>query len=206
MKRKMISDKLERNILFKGFRKMLNTEFGEVKTAQIWQEANGYLLELERKHPDIAGDNKMMILPAAALYLALRNHAPEQTLPLMRAYGTKMGEKIAGIVHAITSIPGVSKLMWKKAPQLMRNSSSPEKGYTRRIISETSELVGVDILSCPLHDAAVKIGVPEAVLMVCAMDKAYMSGFKHIRYTRTTSVGEGDECCDYRLSYDKNKP
>lgn len=198
-------DKLRKSLIFKGFRKTLTAEFGEAEAAKIWQEANQNLLALESKHPDITGDNKMMILPSAALYLALHNHTPEQARPLMRSYGTKIGEKIAGIVHAITSIPGVSKLMWKNAPKLMRNSSSPEKGYTRRILSETDDLVGVDILSCPLHDAAVKIGVPEAVLMVCAMDKAYMSGFKHIRYTRTTSVGEGDDCCDYRLSYDKNK-
>ena len=122
----------------------------------------------------------------------------------MRSYGTEIGVKMAAIVHAITTIPGVPRLIWKNAPRLMRDSSSPQKGYTRRIVSETSDLVGVDILSCPLHDAAIRIGVPEAVLMVCAMDKAYMSGFKHIRYTRTTSVGEGDACCDYRLSYDKN--
>lgn len=197
-------DKLEKTLIFKGFRKMLNAEFGEAEASQIWQEANRYLLEFERKHPDITGDNKMMILPSAALYLALRNHAPGQALPLMCAYGTKIGEQIAGIIHGITSIPGVSTLLWKNAPRLMRNSSSPEKGYTRRIVSETAELVGVDILSCPLHDAAVKIGVPEAALMVCAMDKAYMTGFRHIRYTRTTSVAEGAECCDYRLSYDKN--
>lgn len=198
-------DKLSRSLIFKGFRKMLNAEFGEAKASQIRKEANGYLLELERKHPDITGDNKMMILPAAALYLALRDHAPEQALPLLQSDGTKMGNKIAGVVHAVTSIPGVSRLMWKNAPKLMRNSSSPKKGYTRRIVSETNELVAVDILSCPLHDVAVKIGIPEAALMVCAMDKAYMSGFKYIRYTRTTSVAEGDECCDYRLSYDHSK-
>lgn len=198
-------DRLSKSLIFKGFRKTLSAEFGESEASQIWQEANGRLLELERKHPDITGDNKMMILPSAALYLALQNHAPEQTLPLLRSYGTKMGNKIAGIVHAITSIPGVSKLMWKNAPKLMRNSSSPEKGYTRRIVSETAELVGVDILSCPLHNAAIKIGVPEAALMICAMDKAYMTGFKHICYTRTTSVAEGDECCDYRLSFDPDK-
>ena len=198
-------DKLSRSLIFKGFRKMLNAEFGEAKASQIRKEANGYLLELERKHPDITGDNKMMILPAAALYLALRDHAPEQALPLLQSDGTKMGNKIAGVVHAVTSIPGVSRLMWKNAPKLMRNSSSPKKGYTRRIVSETNELVAVDILSCPLHDVAVKIGIPEAALMVCAMDKAYMSGFKYIRYTRTTSVAEGDECCDYRLSYDHSR-
>lgn len=198
-------DKLSKSLIFKGFRKVLSAEFGEDKASQIWQEANTHLLELEEKHPDITGDNKMMILPSAALYLAMQNHVPEQVLPLMRTYGTKTGEKVAGIVHAITSIPGIPKLLWKNMPALMRKTSSPKLGYTRRIVSETRELVGVDILSCPLHDAAVKIGVPEAALMVCAMDKAYMTGFKHIRYTRTTSVAEGAECCDYRLSYDKSK-
>lgn len=202
----MISvDRLNKSMIFKGFRKVLNAEFTEAEATKIWQEANRNLLELEEKHPDITGDNKMVILPSAALYLALRDKAPEKALPLMQSYGTKMGQKIASVIHGITSIPGVSKLMWKNAPRLMRNSSSPEKGYTRRIVSETNGLVGVDILSCPLHDAAIIIGVPEAALMVCSMDKAYMTGFKHIRYTRTTSVAEGAECCDYRLSYDKTK-
>lgn len=147
----------------------------------------------------------MMILPAAALYLSLEKHIPDDAVTLLCTYGTHMGEKIAGIVHGITSIPGVSQLLWKNVPGIMRKMSSPEAGYTRRIVSENKDLVGVDILSCPLHDAAVKIGVPQTVLVVCAMDKAYMTGFKYIRYTRTTSVAEGDTCCDYRLSYDKKK-
>lgn len=146
-----------------------------------------------------------MILPAAALYKALYEYAPEQALPLLTDYGTRTGEKIARIVHGVTSIPGVSMLLWQAMPKLMRAMSSPDKGYTRRIVSESKELVGVDILSCPLHNWAVTIGVPQAALAVCAMDKAYMTGFRHIRYTRTTSVAEGAECCDYRLAYDPDK-
>lgn len=198
-------DKLGMSLIFRGFRKVLVEQFGSETAARIWHDANMQLKDLEHRHPDITGDSKMMILPSAALYLSLQNHAPEQALPLMRSYGTKLGQKIAGVIHAITSIPGVPTLLWKNMPALMRKTSSPKIGYTRRIVSETQDLVGVDILSCPLHNAAVKIGVPEAALLVCAMDKAYMTGFKHIRYTRTTSVAEGAPCCDYRLSYDKNK-
>ena len=44
-----------------------------------------------------------------------------------------------------------------------------------------------------------------AAQAVCAMDRAYMSGFRRIRYTRTTSVAEGAPCCDYRLQYDPHK-
>ena len=55
------NDKLSRSLIFKDFRKMLTAEFGDSETSQIWQEANSHLLGLERKHPDITGDNKMMI-------------------------------------------------------------------------------------------------------------------------------------------------
>ena len=201
----MSKNKLSKSLIFKGFRKTLVSEFGEATAELIWHNANLRFETLSKDYPNLDNDSKMMILPAAALLGALTKFAPEQTLPLLTEYGTQMGEKIAKIVHAVTSIPGVPKLLWHNMPKLMRTMSSPKKGYTRRIVSETGELVGVDILSCPLHDAAVKIGMPEATLIVCAMDKAYMTGFKNIRYTRTTSVAEGAQCCDYRLAYDKNK-
>ena len=200
-----MADRLRQSIIYKGFRKTITAQFGETHTAEIWEKANSYLASMNTLASQMDSDSRMMILPAVALYKALYEYAPQQALPLLTGYGTKMGEKIARIVHGVTSIPGIPKLLWKAMPKLMRTMSSPDKGYTRRIVSESNELVGVDILSCPLHNWAVKIGVPEAALVVCAMDKAYMTGFKHIRYTRTTSVAEGAECCDYRLSYDPSK-
>lgn len=196
---------LARSVVFRGFRAELIRQFGESQADAIWQEADAQLRELIRLYPDADSDIRMMILPAAALYRALSSTAPDQALPLLKAYGTKVGEKIARVIHTVTSIPGVPVLLWKNMPALMRRMSSPKKGYTRRIVSESDALVGVDILSCPLHDAAKAMGVPEAAMVVCAMDKAYMTGFRHIRYTRTTSVTEGDGCCDYRLAYDKTK-
>lgn len=200
-----MADRLRQSIIYKGFRKTITAQFGETHTAEIWEKANSYLASMNTLASQMDSDSRMMILPAVALYKALYEYAPQQALPLLTNYGTKIGEKIARIVHGVTSIPGIPKLLWKAMPKLMRTMSSPDKGYTRRIVSENRELVGVDILSCPLHNWAVKIGVPEAALVVCAMDKAYMTGFKHIRYTRTTSVAEGAECCDYRLSYDPSK-
>ena len=48
-------------------------------------------------------------------------------------------------------------------------------------------------------------GAERAVLCICHLDKAYMKGFHHIRYERTTAVSEGAGCCDYRLRYDPDK-
>lgn len=200
-----MSDRLSRSFMFKAFRSVLVNAFGEDPAARIWRSANAAHDQLLQAPPDLDPDSKMMVLPAAALYLALKEEAPEQALPMLKAYGTRTGEKIATTIHRVTSIPGVPFLLWRNMPRLMRSMSSPEKGYSRRIVSENSELVGVDILACPLYDAAVMLGVPEAAQVTCAIDKACMTGFKHIRYTRTTSVAEGAKCCDYRLTYDRNK-
>lgn len=200
-----MADRLSRSFIFKGFRGTLNETFGKETAARIWEKANAVHDRLMQAHPDLDKDSKMMMMPAAALYIALKEYAPEQALLMLKTYGAQVGDRIRRVIHALTSIPGVPKLLWRNMPRLMRATSSPKKGYTRRIVSETSELVGVDILSCPLHDAAVALGVPEAAQIICAMDKVYMTGFKRIRYTRTTAVAEGAECCDYRLTYDLDK-
>jgi hypothetical protein len=41
--------------------------------------------------------------------------------------------------------------------------------------------------------------------MICCMDKEYMTGFRGVKYTRTKSVAEGDDCCDYRLEDARKK-
>lgn len=197
--------KLGKSWIYKDFRETLTERFGFSRTEELWEKANTALAELEVRHPDITGDSKMMVLPAAALYRVLSQRIPNEALDMLKRYGTETGERIAEKIHGVTSIPGVSRLLWKNMPKLMRTMSSEKKGYRRKIVSESQELVAVDILSCPLHEAAVKIGMPEIAQVVCAMDKAYMTGFKYIQYTRTTSVAEGGSCCDYRLSFDKKK-
>ncbi len=186
--------------LFRAFKKVLSEEYGKDEAKTIWENASRHYAALKNAHKDMDADSQLMILPAAAIYIAQPN-----SLPLLRAYAADVGRKLSKVIHGITSIPGVSRLLWSNMPKLMRSMSSPEKGYTRRIVSETKELVGVDILVCPLHQAAQKLGVPEVASVVCAMDKAYMTGFKHIDYTRCTALGEGDEYCDYRLRYDPDK-
>jgi hypothetical protein len=194
---------LDFSFVYRDFKKVLCQELGKEKALLIWRDSGEEYKKLVSAHSDIKGDSKMMVLPAAAIYIALRKHSGD-ALTMLMSYGRKIGKRIGRVMYAVTSIPGVSSLLWKNMPGIMRKTSSPEAGYTRRIVSETSELVGVDIMSCPLHDAAVRIGMPEVARVVCAMDKEYMCGFKYIRYERRGSVAEGDECCDYRLRFDKS--
>lgn len=195
---------LNRQLFYKGFRRQLELSLTPEKAERIWEEAGREYTRILAADPALRKHKGAMTLPAAALYCALTENG-EDAEALLNAYGDCMGEKFARVVHALTCLPGVSKLLWKRIDKTMDRMSGEAKGYKRRIVSEPPEMYGVDILSCPYHEISKQLGTEKAVLCICHMDKAYMKGFRHIRYERTTAVSEGAECCDYRLRYDLGK-
>ena len=197
-----MKNQLDRQWFYKGFYRQMKQRLGPERAALIWSEASDAFAAFS---PGLKARKGAMTLPAVALYRALKRHG-EDAETLLNAYGDRMGRRLAGIVHAVTCVPGVSRLIWKRIDRIMDRMSGEAQGYKRRIVSEPPEMYGVDILSCPYHELARSLETEKAVLCICHMDKAYMKGFRHIRYERTAAVSEGADCCDYRLRFDLNKP
>lgn len=195
---------LNRQGFYRGFRKQLRAELGETRAEAVWAEAGQEYQRMLWEQPVLKRHKGAMVLPAVALYRALVRQGVDAE-PLLNRYGDRMGRRFAGIVHGLTGIPGVSGWIWKHVDGIMHRMSSEKLGYRRRIVSRPPDLYGVDILSCPYHELAKALDTEKAVLCICHMDKAYMQGFRRIRYERTTAVSEGAECCDYRLRYDAQK-
>ena len=195
---------LNRKWFFRGFKKDLVRRLGKAEAERIWKEAGEEYSRILTQQPDSRKHKGAMVLPSVALFRVL-SESGQDAESLLNQYGDKMGEFFARIVHGITSIPGVDLLIWRHIEGIMDKMSGEALGYKRRIVSEPPEMFGVDILSCPYHELAKELGTESAVLCICHMDKAYMKGFRHIRYERSTAVSEGAACCDYRLRYDRNK-
>ena len=197
--------KIDRSFVYKRFKNILIKNYNKNIADSIWEEANVNLKRLLKKYNYIGADEKMMVLPLAAIYEALKKYDDEHALDLLIQYGKQRGNDFSAMIAKVTSCPGLSIMLWKNMPKLMRLTSSPKKGYERRIVSESREQVGVDILVCPLYEMVKKLGMPEIASVVCLIDKGQMTGFKYIDYTRTKALGNGDDCCDYRLRFDKSK-
>lgn len=197
--------RLNRSFIYKGFKKLLISRLGKNEAESIWKYADNEYTAVMNIYQSITSDEKLMILPLYAIYKSMKIHDVEEPLTMLKDYAVDIGRRISKVIHAVTSVPFVSKLLWMNMPKLMRANSSPEKGYERRILSESKEFVGVDILKCPLHELTKKLGVPELASVVCIIDKGQMTGFKYIDYTRTLALGDGDDYCDYRLKYDREK-
>ena len=195
---------LNKQWFYRGFRNHLKKQMGPKKEALIWSEAGIEYSRILAEQPDLKAHKGSMVLPAVALYRVL-SAAGVDAESLLNTYGDQMGKRFAGIVHRLTVLPGVSRLIWKHVNGIMNIMSSEAHGYKRRIVSNPPEMYGVDILSCPYNELARHLGCEKAVLCICHMDRAYMKGFHHIRYERTTAVSEGAGYCDYRLRFDPSK-
>ena len=195
---------LDRKWFYRGFRKTMEENFGAEQAAGIWKEAGEEYDRILQSDPAVTKHKGAMVLPAVALYRVLRNNG-EDAASLLNDYGGMMGKRFAGIVHGITCIPGVDRILWKNVESIMNKMSGEKLGYKRRIVSDPPEMYGVDILSCPYHELAGQLGSEEAVLCICHMDKEYAKGFHHMRYDRNSALPEGASCCEYRLRYDPDK-
>ena len=195
---------LNRQWFYRGLRSRLVTALGRTQADTIWDNAGKEYQSMLSGNPVLKKHKGAMVLPAVALYRAIKASGADAE-DMLNAYGDIMGKRFAGIVHRFTSVPGVSRLIWRHVDGIMDRMSGESLGYQRRIVSKPPEMFGVDILSCPYHALARELGDEKAVLCICHMDKAYMQGFHHILYERTTAVSEGAECCDYRLRWDPRK-
>lgn len=196
---------LDRSFIYRKFKHVLIEQYGKERAKAMWNDADVELRHLLKTHRDIGTDERMMVFPLYALYVTLKRHEIEDVINLLEMYGKQAGDNLSAMIRKITSIPGLPKLLWYNMPKLMRITSSPAKGYERRIVSESKELVGVDILVCPLFEMAKKLGAPEITSVICLIDRGQMTGFKHIDYTRTKALGNGDDFCDYRLKFNLDK-
>ncbi len=188
--------RLEKSFIYMKFYKDLAEKYGDEKASAIWKYANEELERLASEHEDADSNSLTFVFPPAALYRAVEYYAPGEALTVTRAYGTKTGIRLRDIFRKVTALPGIPDLMWKNMDKIAAKMSD---GYECENLVLEEHLCSLDVKGCPLYDKAKEIGTPEAVQMICCMDKEYMTGFRGIDYKRTKSVAEGDECCDYRL-------
>ena len=154
------------------FKKELAAKYGPEKAAAIWQYAEHVLQKLEAAEPNADKNSRTFVFPAVALYRAVDRYAPDEALAVTRAYGMNTGIRMRNIFRKMTAFPGIPTLMWKNMDKIAAKMSS---GYECRDVVVTDHLCSLDVTGCPLYDKAKALGTPEAVQMICCMDKEYMT-------------------------------
>lgn len=137
------------------------------------------------------------ILPRIALYKALLGDG----IPEADAYAyvqKYMLEKVAVKKHKSTArmeiVPGFYALYSKIFLRIMRKTDLQESTQ-----SHDQKSFDVTITKCLWHTACVENGCAELCRLFCAVDDVTYGGLRKIGFTRTQTLGNGDDCCDFHF-------
>ena len=137
------------------------------------------------------------ILPRIALYKALLGDGipAADVYAYMQKY---MLEKVAVKKHKFTAgmeiVPGFYALYSKIFQRIMRKTDLQESTQ-----SHDKKSFDVTITKCLWHTACVENGCAELCRLFCAVDDVTYGGLRKIGFTRTQTLGNGGDCCDFHF-------
>lgn len=151
-------------------------------------------------HPALRQHLEENILPGLALYQELRvESAPETAL-------AEAEELFAAAFMGLTALfPFVKRLpdpfaVFRVAAKWMLRTSYPDEGWEMPITEDTNDCIAFDVRNrCFYLDILTAYGAPELTPAFCKMDDLLYSQLApEIIFTRTKTLGRGDDCCDFR--------
>lgn len=156
---------------------------------------------------------------------AMKFHLESQILPGIAAYETLsavMGkEQALAEIHRIVEIHSlkmkktVSKAagfagMYKRFPKIFlkitQKTFGRDAGFDYKIYDTDKNTAKLDMIKCPYQIMTVRYGCPELCVCFCDSDDiAYGNIHPKLKWHRSKTLGRGNDCCDFSLSYIKNE-
>lgn len=185
----------------KKIKAFLIEEFGVDKGNNLFDKQEIILNELI-KNTKNKSENQMKtltqtILPRIALYKTLikEGFSEEDVYKYMRKY---MIDKVATKKHASTArmelIPGFYSIYSKIFLKIMRTTDLQES-----IQDHGKDYFDITIKKCLWHTACVENGCEKLCRLFCDVDDVTYGGLKKIGFTRTKTLGYGEDCCDFHF-------
>lgn len=197
--------------LIKGTGKVVAEDLGKEKTEKIMRQAQRRFEELKRENTsdskDLQSHTYKRIYPGIAMYEALRSAGVEQEKAVwyIREYYQRYCHKVAKVMRAVIKLPGVVNKVPKLFLDLSVKSFSESSGFCYEWPELPENTIGFDIVKCPYLDTCTRYGCPEITVAFCDSDVAtYGNMHPCLIWGRTSTLGHGAACCDFRLTLNEN--
>ena len=171
--------------------------------AKVWIEAEKRLFEMYSTHTDlpkgISAHTDNFIFPAAAIYLAMKEvdetAAYEIMKKVMAEKSTRTGQMIAKCCH----IPGFKKFFLRMWDSMSHKMFGESAGFKNVFYPNEKGSFRMDITQCPYHTYLTEAGCPELNVLFCENDVYSYGNLPGLKFTRTKTIGAGDEICDFKM-------
>lgn len=172
-------------------------------TEKVWGQAHKILAQMYRGHEDlpkkVAAHTENYIFPAAAIYLSLKEVAPDVAYDVIKVTMKEISSRRGRTLARMTRIPGFKRLFLKMWGPISRKAFGPEAGFKNTFFPCKKGEFRMDITQCPYHKYLIELMCPEINPLFCDNDIYTYGNLPGLKFTRTQTIGSGGECCDFKL-------
>ena len=129
-----------------------------------------------------------MIFPSAAIYLALKEVAPNKAYDIMKESMKKQAMGAGQSYAKMAKIPGFKKFFLGLFGSMSRKMFGESAGFKNVIHECPKGKFKMDIMGCP-----------ELNVLFCDNDVYAYGNIPGMKFTRTKTIGAGDELCDFDM-------
>ena len=187
----------------KLFKTEIAKRFAPSETEKIWVDAENRLFELYASHTDlpkgVSAHTDSFIFPAAAIYLAMKEADSEIAYDIMKTKMAEKSDKMGQMIAKCCRFPGFKKFflnMWDSMSHKMFGESA---GFKNVFYPKEKDCFRMDITQCPYHTYLTEAGCPELNILFCENDVHSYGNLPGLKFTRTKTIGTGDELCDFKM-------
>ena len=191
----------------KNIKEELNKKLGIQISDKIWNEAHTKLNNLYLKYDNlpagVAKHTDSFIFPIAAIYLSIKEEAPEKAFEIMEYTMKEKSSATGKSLTKMVSIPGFKKLFIKMWHKMSHSMFGEAAGFKNTFYPCQKGEFKMDILECPYNKYLTELGCPEITILFCNNDIYTYGNIPGLKFTRTKTIGAGDDLCDFKMEIQK---
>ena len=107
----------------------------------------------------------------------------------------KMGQMIA----KCCKIPGFKKFFLSMWDTMSHKMFGETAGFKNVFYPKEKSCFRMDITQCPYHTYLTEASCPELNVLFCENDVHSYGNLPGLKFTRTKTIGAGDELCDFKM-------
>ena len=144
------------------------------KTARVWQKSKEKLDAIFTSYGELpkglAAHTDSFIFPSAAIYLLLKEEAPDKAFEIMKNSMKEKSMKTGESLAKMTRIPGFKKFFLKMWDSVSRKMFGETAGFKNIFYDCPKGEFRMDITQCPYNKYLTELGCPELTQLFCDND------------------------------------
>lgn len=175
---------------------------GEDRGNVVWNRAAEKLSEISNRYPPFTKEEYVHtkgIFNASALYLSLKETAPDKALEIIEEGMASYARTIAKTFQRMVKFPFGRTIFLKGFAKGAKTMFGESAGFKQQFHHADVNALRFDVLGCPYVKYTTELGCPEIAHIFCNNDIYAYAYLKGITFERTQTLGSGGTKCDFYL-------